>query len=310
MRFRIVIACAAAIAAGAVAGGPRVIGQDAPVPRPMMSAERTAAFVDAASRSLDYLPGEVIVKFKDGRRARRASSARSTRCAAVPRSTRSSGPARSPSCATRSQPDARILAEQLASQPEVVYAEPNYLRQHRRRRTTPATRRDSGTCSRSTCRRRGTSIPAAAPASSSPSSTPASRPTNTTRGRVATWNGSAIQIISVPLRRSIRIWPASRLVTPFDFVTTASAPRCSTPTATAPTSARRSARRRTTRCFDAGIAYNARIMPVKVCASYWDVQFAFSASGGRGFVPPDVRAAVRTPPSRRASATPPTTAPR
>jgi serine protease len=26
-------------------------------------------------------------------------------------------------------------------------------------------------------------------------------------------------------------------------------------------------------------------MPVKVCASYWDVQFSFSAAGGRGFVP-------------------------
>src|SRR5258708_17280059 len=39
--------------------------------------------------------------------------------------------------------------------------------------------------------------------------------------------------------------------------------------------------------LDAGIAYNARIMPVKVCASYWDVQFSFSAGGGRGFVPRD-----------------------
>src|SRR5260370_30883123 len=39
--------------------------------------------------------------------------------------------------------------------------------------------------------------------------------------------------------------------------------------------------------LDAGIAYNARIMPVKVFASYWDVQFSFSAGGGRGFVPPD-----------------------
>ena len=28
-------------------------------------------------------------------------------------------------------------------------------------------------------------------------------------------------------------------------------------------------------------------MPVKVCTSYWDVQFAFSAAGGRGFVPLD-----------------------
>jgi serine protease len=37
--------------------------------------------------------------------------------------------------------------------------------------------------------------------------------------------------------------------------------------------------------LDAGIAYNVKIMPVKVCASYWDVQFAFSAAGNRGFVP-------------------------
>jgi serine protease len=34
---------------------------------------------------------------------------------------------------------------------------------------------------------------------------------------------------------------------------------------------------------EAGIAYNARIMPVKVCMSYWDVQFAMSAAGLPGF---------------------------
>jgi serine protease len=37
----------------------------------------------------------------------------------------------------------------------------------------------------------------------------------------------------------------------------------------------------------AGIAYRARIMPVKVCASFWDVQFAWSASGRPGQVPLD-----------------------
>ena len=58
---------------------------------------------------------------------------------------------------------------------------------------------------------------------------------------------------------------------------------------------------------DAGIAYNARIMPVKVCVSYWDVQFAFSAAGGRGFVAADA-GGCPTSAVARGSATPPTTA--
>jgi serine protease len=35
----------------------------------------------------------------------------------------------------------------------------------------------------------------------------------------------------------------------------------------------------------AGIAYNVKIMPLKVCQSYWDVQFARSAAGIPGFTP-------------------------
>jgi serine protease len=39
---------------------------------------------------------------------------------------------------------------------------------------------------------------------------------------------------------------------------------------------------------EAGIAYHVKLMPVKVCVGYWEVQFALSASGFRGFVPTDV----------------------
>ena len=35
-------------------------------PFPVMSAQRAWAFVQAAERKLDYLPGEVLVKFKPG----------------------------------------------------------------------------------------------------------------------------------------------------------------------------------------------------------------------------------------------------
>ncbi|MGC4085973.1 MAG: S8 family serine peptidase [Vicinamibacterales bacterium] len=38
---------------------------------------------------------------------------------------------------------------------------------------------------------------------------------------------------------------------------------------------------------EAGIAYNATIMPLKACLGYWDVQFTLSALGIRGFAPLD-----------------------
>jgi len=39
---------------------------------------------------------------------------------------------------------------------------------------------------------------------------------------------------------------------------------------------------------EAGIAYRVKIMPVKVCVGFWEVQFALSATGFRGSVPPNV----------------------
>ena len=38
---------------------------------------------------------------------------------------------------------------------------------------------------------------------------------------------------------------------------------------------------------DSGMAYNVKIMPVKVCVGYWEVQIGRSASGVPGAVPAD-----------------------
>src|SRR4029078_11015685 len=101
----------------------------------------------------------------------------------------------------------------------------------------------------------------------------------------ATWDGSAIQTISVPFAVNPDL-PASRLVTPFDFVSGFGTTTLDTDGHGQHVSST-IGEETNNGLFDAGIAYKARIMPVKVCASYWDVQFSFSASGGRGFVPPD-----------------------
>ena len=106
--------------------------------------------------------------------------------------------------------------------------------------------------------------------------------TNTTR-TVATWNGSAIQTITVAYAINPDL-AASRLVSPMDFVTNMGTTVLDSDghgTHVSSTVGEDT----DNALLNAGIAYNARIMPLKVCTSYWDIQFAFSGSGGRGFVP-------------------------
>ena len=98
-----------------VQGGPR-----------RLTAARAEAFVEAARRGLNYLPGEVVVKFRSGMGAasmQRALDAVSSRPDANGLEWHG-GVAllRDPS-----QPDAHQLAAQLSAQPEVEFAEPNYI---------------------------------------------------------------------------------------------------------------------------------------------------------------------------------------
>src|SRR5262249_40370128 len=85
--------------------------------------------VDAAAQKLDYLPGEVLVKFKDG-----VSVAQEQRALDVSRGRPSvdslewAGSVAIVRDAT--EPDARQLAGRLAAQPEVQYAEQNDIRHH------------------------------------------------------------------------------------------------------------------------------------------------------------------------------------
>src|SRR5262245_1344594 len=94
--------------------------------RMLLTSERALSFVLAADRKLDYVPGEVLVKFHDG-----VSVGAQQRALAALRSRPS------PSAlhwvgevallTDRTEPDAARLAAQLQAQPEVAYAEPNYL---------------------------------------------------------------------------------------------------------------------------------------------------------------------------------------
>jgi serine protease len=259
----------------------RLAGQLAPPPMDVMPAARATEFVDAAAQDLDYLPGEVVVKFKEGvtpeRQQRALDAVRSRPSVDELEWAGEVAILRDPS-----QPDAHVLAAQLASQPEVLYAEPNYLRH---KTSTP---NDPGFGPRQ-WNLQAIDMPKAWDIN------PGANPTiivavvdtgittvNTTM-TVATWNGTAIQNISVTYATNPDL-AASRLVSPMDFVTNMGTTVLDSDGHGTHVSSTVGEDTNNAQ-MDAGIAYNARIMPVKVCASYWDVQFAFSGAGNRGFVP-------------------------
>ncbi len=277
------------LGAASIARPPRLAGQPPPEPIDVMPAARAAAFVDAAAGGLDYLPGEVVVKFKDGvtpeRQERALDAVRSRPSVDDLEWAGEVAILRDPS-----QPDAHVLAEQIGSQPEVLYAEPNYLRHKNAAVPAPLVPNDPGYSPRQWNLQtldmpRAWQINPGANANIIIAIVDTGITTVDTTLTVATWNGRAIQTIPVSYATNPDL-AASRLVSPMDFVTNMGTTVLDSEghgTHVASTAGEDT----NNALLDAGIAYNARIMPVKVCASYWDVQFSFSAGGGRGFVPRD-----------------------
>jgi serine protease len=256
--------------------------QPEPAQFPVMSAERVAEFLEAADRKLDYLPGEVLVKFKDG-----VQPAGQQRALLALRSRPDAGQLEwigdVALLRDASQPNARILAEQLSSQPEVAYAEPNYLRHVHTVPNDPGYSRQwnfgaiglptswdisPGGTSEVIVAVVDTGVTAVTPQTMA----------------VKTWNGSAIVNFSPQVGPSPDI-TFGRLVSARDFTISSTNPSTFVVDTDGHGTHVASTIGEDTNnsVAEAGIAYNARIMPVKVCMSYWDVQFAMSAAGLPGF---------------------------
>lgn len=250
-----------------------------------MSAARAEGFVQAADRKLGYLPGEVLVKFRSG-----VTTAGQQRALQAVRSQPLVGDLRWIDQVAvlhdDTQPDARVLAAQLSAQPEVEFAEPNYL--YRYKAVTP---NDPGFSARQ-WNFSAIGMPDAWSISPGGTSGVVVAVLDTGITTVAsqnftfsTWNGSSIQSVTLPFKSNPDL-SSSRLVSPFDFVTGMNSVVLDTDghgTHVSSTIGEDT----NNGIADAGIAYNVRIMPVKVCSSYWDVQFAWSAGGHTGFVPSD-----------------------
>lgn len=291
---------------------PRATVQRAPR---RLTAARADAFAEAARRGLNYLPGEVVVKFRSGMGAasvQRALDAVSSR----PNADGLEWHSDVALLHDPSQPDAHQLAAQLSAQPEVEFAEPNYIARLNPLEKqfaiggAPATPPDAPTrlWRSAAFRTTGTpsdtdfgayqwnfnliNMPAAWDVVSGGSADFIVAVVDTgitVAAQTMTfplWTGSAIQSVQMAFAVNPDL-PASRLVLPRDYAfldplgpvvdMDGHGTHVSGTIGQATNNA----------FLTAGMAYNVKIMPVKVCSSYWELMIVRAQNGQTGFLSAD-----------------------
>lgn len=250
---------------------------------PLLSTpEHLLALVRAAEEKLPYVPGEVLVKFRDGLtpidQQRALSSLRSR-----PGLDRLEWVGDVAILHDATEPDATALAARLAQQPEVEYAEPNALYRHT---TTPndpsfATRQWNFTAIGLD---RAWDINPGATGSVVVAVVDFGITTVNNTYSFPTWDGRAITNTSVAYRVNPDL-SSSRLLEGRDFAFWGGPVLDMDGHGTHVSST--IGEDTNNGLAEAGIAYNATILPVKACLGFWDLQFSISALGVRGFAPLD-----------------------
>ena len=263
--------------------GTRVSAEQAAAPQFLVTPAQLAAYQMAAARNLNYVPGEVLVKFREGvtvgQQARALSSLRGRplpdrmqwigeRLARVP---------------VPEDPDSIAMAANLARQPEVEYAHPNWLRQPSAIPNDPQFGPRQWNLSMLDLPRAwdlngGGAGVTVAVIDTGMTSVNATYP-------FKTWNGSAI--VSTQMRFAISPdIDASRIAAGKDFVFW-TGPVLDVQGHGTHVSATVGQTTNNNVGY-AGVAYSARIMPLKVCLSFWDIQIAWAEAGIPGYPPLDI----------------------
>jgi serine protease len=254
-------------------------------PLPVMSKERALAFVRAAEARLDYLPGEVLIKFRAG-----VSQSQQQAALSSLRSRPSAGDLQwigeIALLHDAADPDAPFLARVLSAQPEVEFAEPNYLRRFNATPNDPSFGRQWNFSVLDFPR--AWDINPGANASTVVAVLDSGVTTVNQTFAATVWTGRAFQTIAVPFAISPDL-AAGRLTQAVDFATSEAfgfnSPAVVDMEGHGTHVASTIGEETNNNVGEAGIAYGAKIMPVKVCVGYWDVQFAMSAAGIPGFTP-------------------------
>jgi serine protease len=278
------------VAAAAIGGVLLLVARAQPTAQaadrlPVMSKERALAFIRAAEAHLDYLPGEVLIKFRSGvspsEQQAALSSLRSRPSAADLRWIGEVALLRD-----NTEPNAPFLAQVLRAQPEVEFAEPNYLRRFNATPRDPSFSRQWNFTVLDLPR--AWDINPGGNANTVVAVLDSGVTTVNQTFTVTVWTGRAFENVAVPFAISPDL-SSARLTRPVDFANPeafginfgAVVDMDGHGTHVASTIGEET----NNDVAEAGVAYSAKIMPVKVCVGYWDVQFAMSAAGIPGFTP-------------------------
>jgi serine protease len=247
-----------------------------------LDADAARDLIAAIQSRAPYVPGELLVKFRAGYSDSARTRALSTiRGGVTGARTRWVGDAIL--LGTPGEPDAELAARLLERQPEIEWAQPNYVRT---RRLTPNDPQFA-----LQWHLNAIELPAGWDINPGASSTvtiaviDSGLTTVTQTLPFRMWTGSRFETISVPFAANPDI-PASRVVSPRDFVFWGGPVldldgHGSHVAGTA-------AQETNNALGAAGIAFSAQVMPLKVCLGYWDIVFLQGALGIPGSVDPGV----------------------
>jgi serine protease len=247
----------------------------------LLSPDRLEALRQAWNDGLSSIPGEVLVKFRDG-----VTPAQQLRAM-------TEVPGRIDNTTTRwigdalliramDEPDAGQLASTLQSQPEVLWAQPNYFRRLNWTPNDPGYGRQWNFDL--------IKIPSAWEINNGASDAvtvavvDSGVATVTQSYDFKLWTGRGFETVSVPFRLNPDLG-SSRILTGRDFAfwNGAVIDMVGHGTHVAGTILQDT----NNGVAEAGIAHRALLMPLKVCVGYWEIQFALSARNTPGFVRPD-----------------------
>ena len=275
--------------AGRMWPAPATHAQDFEAAVAVRDAGRLQSLLTALDEGLPYVPGEVLVRFKPGTETwRQASVLRVLRTEVQSENSRWIGDVLHIRSSDITDPEHASFL--LRSQPEVLYAQPNYLS---RNRTVP---NDSNFSAQWNFQ--AINLPTAwdinpggrADVLVAVIDSGLTTVDNTFGFRI--WDGRAFRIFGVPFAKTAdfdhtRVKAGREFVLGGGWVTSGGEPILFDADGHGTHVAGTIAQQTNNDQGYAGIAYGATLLPLKACFSYWDLQLAFGGAGLPGFVDPD-----------------------
>jgi serine protease len=266
--------------------------------------DRAHAFSEAARLGLDYLPGEVVVKFRAGVAVEGRQRALGT-LAGRPAESQLTWYGELAIVRDSTEPDAHRLAAQLAAQPEIEFASPNFIGkvspfERIVAPARPAPRRGSWGAFTpndedfNALQWNMTLLRMPRAWDIQPGATPAIIVAVIDTGittapqtfNFPVWTGSQFENVVMPADVNPDL-PADRLVMPRDFVFPEAGGAVVDMDGHGTHVSSTIAESTHNSLLLAGMAYNARIMPLKVCEGYWEVMIGRAMRGTPGFASDD-----------------------